>query len=106
MEKKIRIGVFGCWRGTAVAKCLKLAGADIVAACDKKPERLEKIKPYLTEDAGIYDNFDDFIEHDMDACLVTNYYHEHAPYASAVPTARWPRALPWSARLKRARPST
>lgn len=81
MEKKIRIGVFGCRRGRAVAKCLQLAGAEIVAACDKDTTRYEKIKPYLTEDAVFYDNFDAFIEHDMDACLLTNYYNEHAPYA-------------------------
>ena len=28
-----------------------------------------------------YDNFDDFIEHDMDAVVLANYFHEHAPFA-------------------------
>lgn len=80
-EKKFRIGVFGCWRGSAVAACLKLAGADIVAACDRDEKQLEKIKPHLAEGAGIYYSFDDFINHDMDAVLLTNYYAEHVPYA-------------------------
>ncbi|MBR6708841.1 MAG: Gfo/Idh/MocA family oxidoreductase [Clostridia bacterium] len=81
MEKKPRIGIFGCWRGRELAKCLKLAGADIVAVCDKNPEMLEKIRPYMAEGAAAYDNFDDFIEHDLEACVLTNYFCEHAAYA-------------------------
>ena len=80
-EKKVKIGVFGCFRGSSIAKCLKLAGADIVAACDKNPDMLERIKPHLAEGAGIYDNFDDFINHEMDGCVVANYYYEHVPFA-------------------------
>ena len=83
-EKKFRIGVFGCWRGSSVAACLKIAGADIVAACDRDEKMLEKIKPHLAEGAGIYYSFDDFINHDMDAVLLTNYYAEHVPYAIRV----------------------
>ena len=32
-------------------------------------------------DAAVYESFDDFIEHDMDAVVLANYFHEHAPYA-------------------------
>ena len=28
-----------------------------------------------------YDNFDDFIKHDMDAVVLANYANEHAPFA-------------------------
>lgn len=41
-EKKVKIGVFGCSRGSAVAACLKLAGAEIVAGCDSNPKALER----------------------------------------------------------------
>ncbi len=81
MERKMKIGVFGCWRGSAIAKCLVLAGAEITAACDRNPEMIEKIRPYLASDAKIYSEFDEFIEHKMDGCLLTNFYCEHAPYA-------------------------
>lgn len=81
MAGKIKIGVFGCWRGSAIAKCLVLAGAEITAVCDRNPEMIEKIRPYLAPDAGIYSDFDEFIEHNMDGCLLTNFYCEHAPYA-------------------------
>ena len=80
-EKIFRIGVFGCRRGATLAACLKIAGAQIVAACDCDEARIEAIKPQLAEGAGIYTDFDAFIEHDMDAVLLTNYYSEHAPYA-------------------------
>ena len=60
-EKKIRLGVFGCYRGSAIAACAKIAGAEIVAACDSNPKMIERIKPHLAEDGVIYDNFDEFI---------------------------------------------
>lgn len=80
-EKKIRLGVFGCYRGSAIAACAKIAGAEIVAACDSNPKMIERIKPHLAEDGVIYDNFDEFINHEMDGCIVANYYCEHVPYA-------------------------
>lgn len=83
-QKRVRIGVFGCWRGAHLASCLKLAGADIVAACDKDPERYKLIEPHLAEGAVFYDDFDKFIEHDMDGVLLANYYCEHVPYALRV----------------------
>lgn len=81
MEKKVRIGVFGCWRGGSIARCLKVAGAEIVAVCDKDPAMIEKIRPILAEDAGIYSSFDEFANHDMDGCVLANYYCEHTKYA-------------------------
>ncbi|MDD7595295.1 MAG: hypothetical protein PUJ71_07205 [Clostridiales bacterium] len=80
-ERRPKIGVFGCWRGTMLAACLKLAGADIVAVCDRDPKQLEKIKPYISEGAGVYEDFEKFILHDMDACVLANYYCEHQRYA-------------------------
>lgn len=81
VERRPKIGVFGCWRGSTLAACLKLAGADIVAVCDREPKQLERISPYIAENAGVYDNFEDFILHDMDACVLANYYCEHQRYA-------------------------
>lgn len=80
-EKKFRIGVFGCWRGAALAACLRIAGAEIVAACDRDEKMLDRIQPQLAENAKTYTDFDEFIYHNMDAVLVTNYYAEHVPYA-------------------------
>ena len=81
--KKIRIGVMGAYRGTGMINYCKTAGnAEVVAICDKWKEGLEKQKQ-LNEglDITYYDNFDDFIKHDMDAVVLANYANEHAPFA-------------------------
>ena len=80
--KKIKIGIFGAGRGTDLARSFILAGADIVALCDNIPERLEMGKKRLPEGVKTYDSFDEFIEHPgMDAVIVANFFHEHAPYS-------------------------
>lgn len=82
--EKIKVGVFGIGRGTYIAKDFMLAGCEIVAACDCAPN-LERNQGYFKQlqemGAKFYDNFDAFIEHDMDAVILTNAFHEHAPYA-------------------------
>ena len=79
--KKIKIGVFGVGRGLGLAKNFMLLGCDIVAICDNHPERREKAVKALDGKVAVYDCFDDFIEHDMDAVIIANFFHEHAPYA-------------------------
>ncbi|MBQ8407564.1 MAG: Gfo/Idh/MocA family oxidoreductase [Clostridia bacterium] len=79
--KRIRIGVFGAGRGMDIARNFMLLGCDIVALCDNNTERREQAAKTLDSSVAVYDNFDAFIEHDMDAMIVANYFHEHAPYA-------------------------
>ena len=82
-NKKLRIGVLGAYRGTSmISYCDTADNAEIVAICDKWPEALERQKAnYADRDIAFYDNFDDFIKHDMDAVWLANYAHEHAPFA-------------------------
>ncbi len=80
--KKIKVGIFGAGRGTDLARSFVLAGADIVALCDNIPERLEMGRKRLPDGVKTYDNFDDFINHPgLEAVIVANYFHEHAPYS-------------------------
>ena len=80
--RKIKVGIFGAGRGTDVGRSFVLAGADIVALCDNIPERLEMGKKRLPDGVKCYDNFDEFINHPgMEAVIVANYFHEHAPFA-------------------------
>ncbi|MBO5755759.1 MAG: Gfo/Idh/MocA family oxidoreductase [Clostridia bacterium] len=79
--KKIKIGIFGTGRGVGVAVNLMQNGAEIVAICENRPERLEKAYEKLGKDIAVYEDFDKFIEHDMDAVVIANFFHEHAPYA-------------------------
>ena len=81
--KKIRVGVLGGFRGGSMIKyCKQAENAEIVAICDKLPAVLEKQKKEAEGyDIEFYDNFEDFIKHDMDAVVLANYANEHAPFA-------------------------
>lgn len=78
--ENIRLGVFGLGRGRSLFASMLAAGAEIVAVCEKDERRIEealKIAPEIT----VYRNFDEFIEHPMDAVMLCNYFNEHAEYA-------------------------
>lgn len=79
--KKIKIGIFGVGRGMDLAKDFMLLGADIAAICDFNEERLEEATRKVGKDTAVYSDFDSFIEHDLDAVVLANYFHEHAPFA-------------------------
>ncbi|MBQ8409810.1 MAG: Gfo/Idh/MocA family oxidoreductase [Clostridia bacterium] len=80
--KKVRIGVLGGFRGTSMINYARIAdNAELVAICDKLPEVIEKQKKVCGDQVAYYDNFEDFIKHDMDAVILANYANEHAPFA-------------------------
>lgn len=83
MSKKIRIGVMGIGRGGMIVKYCRIVGdAQVVAICDNTEERLERARKNNNDPAiAYYLDFDEFINHDMDAVLVANFATEHAPYA-------------------------
>jgi predicted dehydrogenase len=76
---KIRVGVVGVGRGQAFARSSGLAGMELVAICDTWEERLERVGRELG--TTTYTRFDDLLEHDLDAVILANYFHEHAPLA-------------------------
>lgn len=82
---KIKVGVFGGGRGfTMINQLLESRDAELVAVCDKYKPLLDKVQK-KAESAGVkvalYDNFEDFFNHDMDAVVLANYANEHAPFA-------------------------
>lgn len=82
---KLKIGVFGAQRGkTMIGQLLSRSDAELVAICDKYRPALEQAGK-MAEDKGLkvalYENFEDFFQHDMDAVVLANYANEHAPYA-------------------------
>jgi predicted dehydrogenase len=80
-RKMIRVGVIGLGRGQAYARGAgEVCGMELVALCDHWADKLEKSKdayPGVT----FYTDYDKFLEHDMDAVILANYFHEHAPFA-------------------------
>jgi len=79
-EQKIRVGVIGIGRGQSFASgATDIVGMELVALCDTWEERLIEVgKRY---GVTTYTDYDRFLEHDMDAVVLANYFHEHAPFA-------------------------
>lgn len=83
---KVKIGVLGAYRGMSmIGFCTQYDAVELVAICDKYQPALDKCKSdisyYKKNEVTFYDNFEDFIKHDMDAVVLANYANEHAPYA-------------------------
>ena len=80
--KNVRIGVFGLHRGLSFVKNLKrIKGVTLVAVCEKLDAEIEKAKEFLPEGTLVFKNIDEFLEVEMDAVVLANYFHEHAKYA-------------------------
>ena len=80
--KIIKIGVFGLGRGNELIKDILGNNGEIVALCDKDTAKMERINKGLGGTAAMYTDFDAFINHEgLEAVLIANYFHEHAPYA-------------------------
>jgi predicted dehydrogenase len=76
----IRVGVIGVSRGESFASAATEAlGLKLVALCDQWEERLTKAGE--KHKVATYTDYDRFLEHDMDAVVLANYFHEHAPFA-------------------------
>lgn len=77
--EKVRIGVLGLGRGGfAINYCTIAKNAEVVAICDRLVDKMDRFKE---EGIACFDNFDDFIQYDMDAVILANYANEHAPFA-------------------------
>ncbi|NLE44980.1 MAG: Gfo/Idh/MocA family oxidoreductase [Chloroflexi bacterium] len=79
-EKPIRVGVVGVGRGKGFARGAgPHLGMELVALCDTWEERLNELGKELS--VATYTDYDKFLEHDIDAVILANYFHEHAPFA-------------------------
>ncbi len=78
--EQIRVGIFGAGRGVDVAANFTMLGCNVVALCDSRPDRLKAGAERLGEGVALYERFDEFLDSGLDAVVVANYFHEHAPY--------------------------
>ena len=79
-KETIRVGVVGVGRGQSFARgASKVVGMELVALCDIWEERLQEVG----QSFGVttYTEYDEFLDHDMDAIILANYFHQHAPFA-------------------------
>ncbi len=77
--RPIRLGVVGVGRGSGFARGAPAVGMEVVALCDTWKEKLKEQGKALG--VTTYTDFDKFLEHDMDAVALSNYFHQHAPFA-------------------------
>ena len=78
-ENKIRVGVVGVGRGMSFAQGAPFVGMELVALCDTWEEKLREAGQRLN--VTTYTDYDQFLSHDMDAIVLANYFHQHAPFA-------------------------
>ena len=82
--KKIKVGIFGAGvRGRSLVGPILSLNCDIVALCEarEREDELQKTAAVCPKDVALYYDFDEFINHEMDAVILTNFFPEHAPYA-------------------------
>ncbi|MBQ8426689.1 MAG: Gfo/Idh/MocA family oxidoreductase [Clostridia bacterium] len=81
--KKVKIGVLGGFRGNAMIQyCKIVSNAELVAICDKSPEVISRQKENTKGlDISFYTDYDEFLNHEMDAVVLANYATQHAPFA-------------------------
>lgn len=78
-DSPIRVGVIGVGRGQSFMRQAALTGMQLVAICDVWEEKLREVGQSLL--VTTYTDYDRFLEHDMDAVVLANYCHQHAPFA-------------------------
>ncbi len=78
-QKPIRVGVVGVGRGRSFMQVAAATGMELVAICDTWEARLAPEGNALG--VSTYTDYRAFLEHEMDAVVLANYFHEHAPLA-------------------------
>src|SRR5688572_29116883 len=81
--EKIRVGVVGARRGQSFARAAAndVTGLELVALCDTHEPTLRDAAAKYGGVAA-YPDFDRFLAHEpMDAVVLANFYHQHAPLA-------------------------
>ena len=78
--RTLRIGVVGVGRGRSfMGGPIPHLGMKLVAICDTWKAGLRQVE--RQHKVSTYTDFDRFLGHDMDAVVLANYFHEHAPFA-------------------------
>ena len=82
LAHKMKIGVVGAGRGQSMMDyCTKFGNAELVAICDNYAPVLERARRKYGDAVAYYDDFEAFLQHDMDAVVLANFANAHAPLA-------------------------
>ena len=79
--RKIRVGIFGLWRGASFLPILQsFDDVEIAAFCEKDEGKLKAALERVPSAKG-YRDFDELLGSGIDAVFLCNYFHEHADCA-------------------------
>ncbi len=81
-NRRIRLGIWGLGRGLSFFKACHDLNIDVVAGCDFN-EHMRRRFAELVPDAFVTEKAEDFLNHDMDAVLVSTFCPAHAGDAIA-----------------------
>ncbi len=77
--EQIKVGVVGVGRGQSFARGAAAAGMKLVAICDAHAKNLEEVA--RSYGVAAYRSYEQLLEHGVDAVILANYFHQHAPPA-------------------------
>ncbi len=84
MDKILKIGVFGVFRGADYCReLMKVPNAKVVAICDRNEEMIASCKQYLDADCKIFSDYDEMLAYGIDAVILCNSFNKHAAAAQA-----------------------
>jgi predicted dehydrogenase len=82
VSKKLRVGVFGTWRGAVLARLFsEHEDVEVVAGCDANEKHLRELFSARWPKAAAFTNYDEMLAQDFDILIVATYCPEHAPQA-------------------------
>lgn len=79
-EKKIRLGIWGFYRGRASIESARFLGFEIVAGCDFN-ENARKEFHKICPEAELTADEDEFFKMDFDAVLIATFFPNHAEHS-------------------------
>lgn len=79
---KIKFGIFGLGRGKSfVHELRQMEDTELTAIFDKDPKRVEEALEMCEVKPRVCNSYDELLDSGIDAVILCNYFHEHAPYA-------------------------
>jgi predicted dehydrogenase len=76
----IKVGVVGARRGLSFMENTAATGMELVAVCEDNITILKEAQAQYP-DVEYYHDYSRFLDHEMDAIVLANYFHEHAELA-------------------------
>lgn len=82
IPQKVRFGVLGAGRGRSMMQyCETSDNAVLAAVCEKDPALLCELREKYGETVACFQDYDAFLQYDMDVVVLANYANQHSPFA-------------------------